>query len=592
MDDNYHPVQGSAKEIQSPVRAGVSTIVPLQEAADTVGLSAAEEILSVPVVVTDEPGHVVRSAGLVTIGTLCGSIMGMVRQIVIARFGSDITGPFFSGLTPAQTFNDLLVNGAINGALVPTFNEYAAAEKRADFERLLSTLINLILLLSGGGALLFFFMGPWFVTLINPRYQHVILHLGGQAVNQETLTIHFSQIIFFSLLALGPFAIIQAALYARKEFGWTALAPVAYHVGIILGAVATGLLSYAYLGYYALTAGVLVGSLGEIVLLIPAMRKQHLRYRFVLDLKHPAIRRLLRLYAPIALSYLVSNYFVYLDLNWTNEAPGNAAANLSAMRWATQLYQFPTGLVALALSAAVLPTLSEYVRAGDTERFKGILLLGYRIGLLLMIPATAGLITLGYPIIALMFQRQGFTTTNTQLTYLALQNYAYQLPFLAIDQLLLAAFFARKDTVKPVIVGFLSYLGYLAVAIPLRHTVGMPALALANTVQNALRPIMLIILLRIAIGPLRVREMIPATIKIFLATAAMVAIIIGLEKLTAYSALFSMDTLSGRLFTVIGIGGVAVIVYTGLLVLLRVEELTIVKNALLSKFGRKVGGSE
>ncbi len=525
-----------------------------------------------------------KSASLVSMGTFFGSFMGMIRQIVVARLGSDITGPFFSALSPAQTFNDLLVNGAINGALVPTFNDYAAPEKRADFERLLFTLVNLILLIACGAALLFLVVSPWFVPFINPAYQKFNLQIGGQIVNQEILTVHFSQIIFFSLLGLGPFAIIQAALYARKEFGWPALAPVAYHIGIIVGAILTGFLSHYYLGYYALAVGVAVGSFGEVALLIPALRKLHVRYRFIVDLKHPALRNLLRLYAPIALSYLVSNFFVYLDLNWTNEAPGNPAANLSAMRWATQLYQFPTGLVALALSSAVLPTLAECVRSGNDEKFKGVLLLGYRISLLLMIPATAGLIVLGYPIIALLFQHGQNTAMNTQLTYLALQNYSYQLPFLAIDQLLLAAFFARKDTVKPVIVGFVSYLGYLAVAIPLRHTVGMPALAFANTVQNALRPIILIVLLRLAIGPLRIREMIPATVKICLATGIMIAVIWGLERLTSLSGWFSQNTLFTQLFSVLGIGGIATIVYFSSVTLLKVEETTLVRKAIAQKF--------
>ncbi len=534
-----------------------------------------------------ENDHIMKSASLVSVGTFFGSLLGMVRQIIVARLGSDITGPFFSALSPAQTFNDLLVNGAINGALVPTFNDYAAPEKRADFERLLFTLVNLILLIGGGAALLFLVISPWFVTFINPAYQAFSLHIGGQIVNQETLAIHFSQIIFFSLLGLGPFAIIQAALYARKEFGWPALAPMAYHLGIIMGAILAGFLSQYYLGYYALAVGVAVGSFGEVALLVPALRKLHLRYRFIVDLKHPALRHLLRLYAPIALSYLVSNFFVYLDLNWTNEAPGNPAANLSAMRWATQLYQFPTGLVAFALSSAVLPTLAECARSGNSEKFKGVLLLGYRISLLLMIPATAGLIMLGYPIIALLFQHGSNTAMNTQLTYLALQNYSYQLPFLAIDQLLLVAFFARRDTVKPVIVGFVSYIGYLAVAIPLRHTVGMPALAFANTVQNALRPIMLIVLLRLAIGPLRIREMIPATAKICVATGVMIAIIFGLEQLTSYSGLLSQHTLLSQLLVVLGIGGIATIVYFGVVALLKVEEIAIVKKAVSAKFSRK-----
>src|SRR3989442_6495371 len=115
------------------------------------------------------------------------------------------------------------------------------------------------------------------------------------------------------------------------------------------------------------------------------------------------------------------------------------------MRLATTLIQFPVGLVAAALSFAVLPTLSAHARAGDTERFKGTLLLGFRVGLLLMIPAAAGLIVLRGPIVDPLFQHHNYTSENATRTARSLQNYAYPLPSVAIDQTLIAAFYSRVN---------------------------------------------------------------------------------------------------------------------------------------------------
>ena len=78
------------------------------------------------------------------------------------------------------------------------------------------------------------------------------------------------------------------------------------------------------------------------------------------------------------------------------------------MTFATTLIQFPIGLVAAALGFAVLPTLTSHAREGDMERFKGTLALGFRLGLLLMVPAMAGLIALRMPIVAAIFQRHNF----------------------------------------------------------------------------------------------------------------------------------------------------------------------------------------
>jgi len=529
-------------------------------------------------VVPSERRHIVKSATLVMLGNLGSSIMGMVRQIVVAALGSSIAGPFTSAISPAQTFNDLLINGSINGALIPTFNDYAASEKREELRRVVFTIVNLVLIIMSVAAIIFLFIAPWFVATIQ---------VPGYTAQEKVLTTQFARIIFFSLLALGPFAVLQAALFARKEFGWPAVATASYHVGIILGAIVGGLLGARYNGYLGLAIGVIIGAFGEIALLLPGMRNQHIRYMFVLDLKHPALRRILKLYAPVAFSFLVSTFFIFLDQRLASLTPGDGAANYAAMRFATTLIQFPGGLVATALSVAVLPTMAEHVRAGDSERFKGTLLLGLRLGLLLMIPAAAGLIVLRLPIVMLLFQHHKYTFQNSLLTAIALQNYAYQLPFIAIDQLLLSAFYARKNTITPVIVGAVSYAGYLAVALPFWQTIGMPALAFANTVQNSLHPIILLVLLRMAIGPIRIRETIPVLLKILAATTVMVVVAWGAQVLLAHIALFSLSHLLGQVLTVIVAGSLATIVYIGGVLLLRVEEVRLVKGAILAKLGRR-----
>src|SRR5258707_1168124 len=370
---------------------------------------------------SSERRHIAKSASLVMLGNLGSSIIGMVRQIVVVALGSSIAGPFNSALLPAQTFNDFLVNGSVPGALIPTFNDYSAPEKRDELRRLVFSIVNLVLLIMFVAAIIFIFISPWFVEgFLVPGY----------TTAQKQLTLQFSQIVFFSLLGLGPFAVLLAALYALKEFGWPAFATAAYHVGIIIGAIVGGFLGAHYFGYLGLAFGVLLGAAGEIALLIPGLRNQQMRYLFVLDLKHPALRRIVKLYIPVAISFLIS-----------------------------------TGLIFL-------------------------------------------------------------------------------------DQLLIAAFYARKNTLIPVAAGALSILGYLAVALPFWQTIGMPALAFANTVQNSLHAIVLLIILRVVIGHIRIREMIPAVLKILVATAVMVAVAWGTQLLLGHIALFSLSSLSGRLLTV------------------------------------------
>src|SRR5258708_8474398 len=113
-----------------------------------------------------ERRHIVKSATLVMLGNLGSSVMGMVRQIVVAGLGSSIAGPFNSAISPAQTFNDFLINGSINGALIPTFNDYAAPDKRDELRRIVFTIVNLVFLVMLIPAVGFLFTPPRFFSNI------------------------------------------------------------------------------------------------------------------------------------------------------------------------------------------------------------------------------------------------------------------------------------------------------------------------------------------------------------------------------------------------------------------------------------------
>ncbi|MGH2509201.1 MAG: murein biosynthesis integral membrane protein MurJ, partial [Ktedonobacteraceae bacterium] len=573
-----HPSVGLTE--QEPIFTATE-VAPVAEREVPIPVASVEAVsISLEQTLTPQPAterrHLVKSAGLVSLGNLGSSVLGMVRQVVLARLGSSYAGPFIAALTPANNFYQLLVNGAVSGALIPAFNDYSAAEKRDELRRIVFTLVNLILLITSAAAIGYTLISPWFINAL----------LSQLPSDQRGLALQYSQIIFFSLLALGPFSILLAALYSLKEFGWPAFATAAYHVGIILGAIGVIFFGQYALGSMALPIGVLVGAVGEIALLLPGIRNQRLHYMLVLDLKHPALRHIAKLYLPVFLGFLFTTGAVLLDLSLQSQTSEHAAA-ITAMGLATTLIQFPVGLVAAALSFAVLPTLSEHVREGNNERFKQTLLLGFRLGLLLMIPAMVGLFALRTPITYLLFAHGAFGTSGADLTALALQNYAYQLPFVALDQLLIAAFYARKNTKIPVIIGVVSIFFYLLVALPFYRSIGVPALAFANTVQNSTHALILLILLRRAMGVLHIRTAIPAILKICLAAVLMGAATWGALLLLGHVSLFSMQSLRGQFLTLIVAGGLAIAVYFGAVLLLKVEEVHLLKGAVLAKLGKK-----
>src|SRR5262249_5909763 len=158
------------------------------------------------------------------------------------------------------------------------------------------------------------------------------------------------------------------------------------------------------------------------------------------DVSHPAVRRIIRLYAPVAAGLIVTEVAVLIDRNLAWRTGDDSAA---IMRFATTLIQLPLGLVATATSLAVLPLLSRL--ADEPEEFGEALGTGLRLALIAIIPAAAFLVVFAEPVVRLLFQRGAFDAAATEATVRAFRWYAPQLPFVAIDQLLVYAFYARRN---------------------------------------------------------------------------------------------------------------------------------------------------
>jgi putative peptidoglycan lipid II flippase len=550
--------------------------------------------------------RVVASAAVITAGSLLSSVLGMVRiETINALFYGGASGAFTTALRPVQQISDLLVGGSVSGALIPTFVDYSADERRAELRHVYSTIANLVAIVMVVGLVGVALAAPYFVPLETQRFTPA----------DQRLTVQLVQVAALSLLGLGLYAVGSALLYALKEVVYPAFATGMYHVGVI----ACGVLVLLYAlhraglplgaalhpgagdaaldlarraGAHGLAAGAALGAAGEFFLLLPGLRRVLRSWRPVLDLRHPAVRQVLRLYGPLAVGLLIAVAAQNLDVTLIGLTPGFAEKNTTSFASATTLIQFPVGLVSAALSFAVLPLLAASASARDAAGFKRTLVLGFRLGLLLMVPAMVGLLVLRVPIMALLFQHGTCDRGCTDRNVLAVQNMAYQLPFIAIDQMLIAAYYARKNTIVPTLAGVGSIACYALVAVPFATTIGLPAIAFANAVQNSSHALILFVLLSLTIGDLGLGSLAGGVGRIGAAALGMAAICWGVLTLLprAGGALFAPGRLLGELLTVALAGGIGLAAYFALAALLRVEEMRLMGGVLRARLGGARGG--
>lgn len=425
-------------------------------------------------------GRSIASAAVVIgLGVIASRLLGLGRELVIAAlFGSTSTTSAFRTATRITTgFYDLLLSGATTSALVPVFSDYAGAGKNDELSRVASTFVNLAIVALGIIVGLLVLVAPAVVSLM------------GADPGEFELAVGLTRVALPSVVLLATSSVLTAVLYARQSFRLAALAPAVYNAGIIVSAVALA----PPFGIYGLAFGLAAGALVQILVQLPAWRG--LRYVPVIDLGHPGVRLVIRLYAPVFLGLIASYGVVMLD---TNLAWRTRSESVADMAFATTLIQFPIGLVGAAASLAILPSLSRLASSDsviERDAFAPTLVQGLKMVLLLIVPVSAALVVLREPVVALLFQRLAFDAEATRRTALALLAYSPQLPFVVVDQLLIVAFYARKETITPVLVGVLGAGVYVVVALALVAPLGMPGLALANAVQNSAHAVALFWLL-------------------------------------------------------------------------------------------------
>ncbi|MBI2887856.1 MAG: murein biosynthesis integral membrane protein MurJ [Chloroflexi bacterium] len=438
-----------------------------------------------------------RAALVLSLGNVGSRILGLAREQVIAGlFGAVAATDAFrvSSRVPLALY-DLLVGGMVSSALVPVFSSYLAAGRRRELGELWGSLAGLALLILAGAAAALALAAPLLVDVL----------AAGYPPDVRDLSVELLRFLLPSLVFMGLSGLLMALLYAQRHFGLPALALMAYNLGVVVA----GLALYRAMGIFSLALGVLAGA--GLQMALQASDLRGLPVRLALNLQHPGVARVLRLYLPVALGLVVSTLGIAVD---TNLASRTGEGNLAAMGFATTLVQFPLGLVAAAVSAAMLPDLARHAEALGTPgdpgahdtaltAYRQALAQGLKLVLVTIIPATLGLLALREPLVRLLFQRGAFDATAAQRTSVAFLAYAPGLPAAAVDQVLISGFYARQQTLQPVLVGVMGVGVYLAVGLALLAPLGMPGLALANSAQWVAHMAVMLLLTHRGLGGLQ-----------------------------------------------------------------------------------------
>ena len=471
----------------------------------------------------NETRQVVKAAGVIGAATLLSRVLGFVRDMVVARaFGaSHVADAFYVAYRIPSLLRELFAEGSMSSAFVPVFTQTLTIESRDEARRLACAAFSLILVVVAAVTVLGIVFAPWIVAVIAPGF--------GDDPGKAALTTDLTRIMFPYLLWISLAALAMGVLNSLRAFAAPALSPALFNISII----ATVLLLAPFLDepVTAVAWGVFFGGLAQLVVQVPSLRRAGMALRWRWQPDHSALRRMGMLLVPTLVGLSVSQINIFIN---TLLASYLARGSVTYLYYAMRLVQFPLGVFGVALSTALLPTMSTHAAKQDWAALRDTLSFGLRLILFITIPAMVGLIALRAPIIHVLFEHGRFVAQDTAGTAAAVLGYTVGLWAFAGVRVVVPVFYARQDTRTPVIAAALSVLANVALSLVLMGPLAHAGLALATAAASAFNFVVLLVVLRRRLGPFGGRRVARSAGLAVLASLPIAAIGWGVSELAIW----------------------------------------------------------
>jgi len=527
--------------------------------------SAASESAPLP---TTSRATIARKGLPILIATLISRPLGFLREAVqAALFGaSRLTDIFIIAYNVPELIQTLFFSGVLSNFFVPIITRYR--NQREELSTVFSVTMNGALVLALTLASLCYVTAPWVMTVAAP----------GITGADHDLAVFLFRFMLPMLILHCLLAVIKGTLNSIDHYAMPEYAGVFFNLVMIACALTLA-------GSYSITSlaiGVVGGSIVQLLVQFPTLRQHGIRYHPSSGFSHPALHEMrgLVLGAIIATAVVPINAFIARAM-----ASGLPEGSVSALAYAFRVFILPVSLFAVPVYTVLLTELSTAQHQGEQQRFKDQAATGLSLLFAVALLATAVLIALATPITRLLYERGQFTPEDTILTSQALIAYGVGVLAYGTSQVMVRLFNAIKDTSTPAWVG----VGSIALSIGgnwlFREWWGHWGIALVTSMMSYGNTLVLYGLFRRRFGPLNESFLLRRLgVHLLLAGALGVIFFIADRWLESVFGVQTIITQVLRLACVLAIGGTA---YLALALLFRVDEVTILKQQIVKRVGKK-----
>ena len=446
-----------------------------------------------------EGPSVVRSSGVMALGTIASRGTGFLRTLVLAYalgVGS-VSIAYNNANTLPNTVYDLMLGGILTSIVVPLLVN--AAKRDADggeaYDQRTFTLATVAL---------------FALTVIATLAAGLLVSLYAHSLTgpERHLTVIFAFFFIPQIFFYGMSSLAGGVLNARGHFAapmWTPVINNIVVIAVMLLFIATGGIGVTVAGGagHAITAGQVqllgfgttLGIIAQTAALIPFLRRAGFRWHPRFDFRRAEVAEIRRMAGPL-FGYILTTQASFLVVQNVANAASNHVTydGFPAYSYAWQLFQMPYAIVGISVITALLPRMSAHASERRYSLVRSDFSGGVRLSSVIVVPAALVLAVLGAPFAEALF---GYGSTSVaEAHYIGVVFGIFSLglvPYM-IFQLMLRVFYAMHDSRTPMFIGLGVMAANIAVSLlalavlPAGHVVeGLAAaFGLANIVGAAI----------------------------------------------------------------------------------------------------------
>ncbi len=551
--------------------------------------SQEESEVEQPEVEQEDPTKPARSltriASIVAAATLISKVFGLVRQQAIAAafgVGSAVDAYNYAYVIPGFL---LVLLGGINGPFHSAIVSVLSKRKQNDVAPLVETITTLV-----GGILLI-------VTVLLIIFANPLIDLVAPGLNQSPEGLEIQAIAIQQLRIMAPMALLAGligigfgTLNAADQYWLPSISPLFSSVALLLalGGLAVYLgqditqPQYAMLGGMVLAWGTVAGAGLQWLAQVPTQWRSGLgKLRLRFNFKRPGVGEVIRIMGPATFSSGMMQINVYTDLFFASYIPQAAAA----LTYANLLVQTPLGIISNVILVPFLPIFSRLADPDRWPELKQRIRQGLMLTALTMLPLSAVIMTLAFPIVRVVYERFAFDAEASQVVTSVLIAYGVGMFVYLGRDVLVRVFYALGDGETPFRVSIFNIFLNALLDFWLVNWFGAPGLVLATVGVNLISMLIFLWLLNQRLRGLPWQEWGVPFGGLVLASAIAGGVCWGTR--------LGMETWLGtegfliQLLQLTVAGTLGMVIFVGAAIALRIPEMSLLSDRILQRFRRR-----